>query len=312
MAKRRRLEVPVEPFSPELETKTAFSRPPVAQIASDVAGRAAEAEMAAEMEVAEAEGRVIRRIAVEAVDVHHLARDRMAMDPDDMAALQASIADRGQQTPIEVIAAGGGRYGLISGLRRLKALEALGRTEVLALIRKPKSAEAAYRAMIEENEIRADLSFYERANIAVMAVGQGVYPTHKRAVQGLFQHVPSAKRSKILKFVTIREKLDRALRFPTAITEKTGLALATAIEADIKVASRIADALRKTPPEDAGAERRTIERALKGQGAAMSEKEKLAQGVTLEARAGRAVLTGPGVDEAFLAALRSFAVSHAK
>lgn len=310
MAKRRRLEVPQG-----LETKTMTApppRPPVAAIAGDAAGRAAEAEMAAALEAAEAEGRIIRDLPVARIEMHHIARDRMVLDPDEMTALSASIEARGQQTPIEVVHLGGERYGLISGLRRIEALKRLGRDRVLALVRAPESAEAAYRAMIEENEIRADLSFWERANIAVMATGQGVYASPRAAVKDLFAHVPAPRRSKILTFVTLREKLGQNLAFPTAIPEKLGLALAKAIEADGRVARRITDALRKTPPADAVAERRVLERALSSPGPSRPEAERIAPELTLEAKDGRAVLKGRAVDADFLDALRAFAVSHAK
>lgn len=315
MAKRKRLELTTEPFSPALETKSALphrSRMPIAEVAGEAAGRAAEAEMAHEMERAQAEGRLVQSLPIEKIEIHHLARDRIALDEDDMAELKASLSERGQQTPIEVLRTPRG-YGLISGMRRVLALRALGATEVLALIRHPESAEAAYRAMVEENEIRSDLSFYERASIARAAVGQGVYPTPKRAVQGLFANLTSAKRSKILRFLVLREKIGNTLFFPTAIPEKLGLALAQAIEADARVATRIADALRKTPPADAAAERRVIERALKGQGSSVvPTRETLAPGLTFEHRAGRVTVSGRAVDEDLARALRDWMVSHAK
>lgn len=317
MAKRKRLEVPVlEPNSPLTETKQAFppkTRMPIAEVAGDTAGRAALEEVAREMTLAEEEGRVVKRLPLSKIVMHHLSRDRIVIDEDEMAMLRASIAERGQQNPIEVVNLGAD-YGLISGMRRVLALREMGETHVLALVRRPETAEAAYRAMIEENEIRANLSFYERANIAVAAAGQGVYRTPGDAVTGLFAHAAPAKRSKIRKFVVIRDRLGKALTFPTAIPEKLGLRLAAAIEADAGVATRLSDALRKTPPADAAAERRTIERALKAPsgGQAAAPEAEIAPGVRLQAAKGRAVITGPGVDKAFLDALRDWAVSHAK
>ena len=315
MAKRKRLEVPAEPFSGGLETKSAFPtappRMPIAEVAGDTAGRAALEEVAREMTAAETEGRVVKKIPIDKIEIRHLARDRMVLDDEEMEVLKTSMAERGQQSPIEVVGTSSG-YGLISGMRRVAALKALGETHVLALVRRPETAEAAYVAMVEENEIRANLSYYERANIAVMAVGQGVYPTPKRAVSGLFAHTSSAKRSKIAKFVTIRESLGKVLAFPAAIPEKLGLALAAAIEADRTVASRISEALRKTPPEDAAAERRVIERALRTPRTASDGAEEIAPGVTFQVKKGRAVLSGPGVTPGFAEALREWAVSHAK
>lgn len=316
MAKRRRLEIPTEHFLGKLETKSPIStraRMPIAEVAGDTAGRAALEEVAQAMTQAEGEGRVVKKLPVDRVDIQHLGRDRMVLDEAEMEGLKASLAERGQQSPIEVLRLSDGRYGLISGMRRLVALKALGETEVLALVRCPETAEAAYVAMVEENEVRADLSFYERANVAVMAVNAGIYPTPKRAIAGLFAHASSAKRSKIGKFVALRETLGKVLKFPTAVPEKLGLELAQAIEADRSVAIRIGEALRKTPPEDAAAERRTIERALKAPSAAgRAGGEEIAPGVRFTTKKGRAVLTGPGVTEGFAEALRNWAVSHAK
>lgn len=318
MAKRKRLEMPSETIPADLETKSAFPAPrarmPIADVAGETAGRAALEEVAREMTAAEEEGRVVKKLPLAQIAVNHLSRDRLVLDEDEMEALARSIQERGQQTPIEVVRIAQDVYGLLSGLRRVEALTRLGRSHVLAFVRQPDTSQAAYQAMVEENEIRADLSFYERAQIAVAAVGQGVYPEPRAAVQALFAHAPSAKRSKISKFVTICLSLGDKLSFPTAIPEKLGLALAQALEADPTLAARLSEALRKTPPVDAAAERRTLERALKKQAppAPRTAKVGIAPGLMLEARAGRAVLSGPALDEAFLEALQAFAVSHAK
>ena len=313
MAKRKRLELPDESLTGPLETKSAFSnmsRMPIAEVAGDTSARAALDEVSRAMATAEAEGRVVRKLALESIDVDHLNRDRMVLDAEEMATLTASLAERGQQTPIEVLALPRGRFGLISGLRRVHALREMGVAEVLAFVRKPESAATSYVAMVEENEIRAGLSFYERANIAVQAVGAGVYPNVQTAVKGLFAHVAPAKRSKILRFVVLRDALGRRLSFPTAIPEKLGLALASAIEADAAAATRITDALRKTPPADAAAERRVLERALKAPVVQRQVDEEIAPGVRLNVSKGKAVLTGPAVDPAFLDDLRGWILSR--
>jgi len=280
---------------------------PIAEVAGDTAARAALDEVTQAMSSAEAEGRMVRKITIAKIDLTHLNRDRMVLDPEEMEVLKASLAARGQQTPIEVLALSSGRFGLISGLRRLEALKALDETEVLAFIRKPESAGASYVAMVEENEIRASLSFYERANIAVQAVGAGVYRTPQEAVKALFASVTSAKRSKILRFVVLRQQLGQALSFPAAIPEKLGLALAAAIEADKAKATRLRDALRKTPPADAAAERHVLERALKGSSCKTSAHgEDLAPGLYLKTTKGRVTLSGIQVDSAFEADLRQW------
>lgn len=315
MAKRKRLLVPDSVETPVTVTKSAFpssrARMPIAEVAGEVAGRAALEEVTRAMTDAEREGRLVRRIPIADIDRQHVNRDRMALDEEEMEALQASIAERGQQMPIEVMRHGG-RFALISGLRRLEALSRLGQAEVLAFIRSPADAAEAHVAMVEENEIRAPLSFYERANLAHVATISGVFPDTRTAIATLFARAPAAKRSKIARFLVLREKLGARLTFPSAIPEKLGLALASAIEADPKLASRLGDALRKTPPADAAGERRTLERALRGDGSPKPQKIVIAAGLTLDAKEGRAVLTGQGVDARFLRALQDWAVSRAK
>jgi ParB family chromosome partitioning protein len=280
------------------------TRPPIAQVAGASADRAALAEVARAMQDAEAEGRLVRRLPLEAIDGGHLVRDRLGLDEAEMAALEASLRARGQQTPVDVVDLGGGRYGLVSGWRRLEALRRIGAGTALAVVRRPDGAAAAYLAMVEENEIRAGLSFYERARIAAEAARMGLYADAAAAVAALFASAPAPRRSKTLAFVALHEALGPALRFPEAIPERLGLALAAAVR-DAGAAARLRDALRKAAPRTAEAERAVLERAARkaparreggrGQGA-----EAVAPGIALSAGrgGGRLTLSGPGVTEA--------------
>ena len=322
MAKRKRLELTgIETVSPDLETKSAFppaprSTMPIADVAGDVAGRAALEEVAREMTAAEEEGRIVKKIALIDIDTQHLSRDRIAFDSDEMEALRLSIAERGQQTPIEVLRTSGNRYGLISGLRRMIVLQELGASHALALIKRPETSQDAYQAMVEENEVRANLSFYERANIAVVAARQGVYPDAVKAVKALFAHSPKARRSKIGSFVILCEGLGDALRFPTHIPEHLGLALVKALKSDPDFARRTRIALsnaRRDTPED---ERKALEQCLKTpDSTSVTEpacevpeayREVLEPGLVMEAKEGRVVLSGPVVDGDFIEALRDW------
>ena len=129
----------------------------------------------------------------------------MAHDADEMRSLMKSIFDHGQRTPIEVTRIDGDHaYGLISGWRRLSALEQLKAQTgdakfdtVLALLRQPKDAADAYVSMVEENEIRVGLSYYERARVAAEATKRGVFETEKAALLSLFASASRAKRSRI-------------------------------------------------------------------------------------------------------------------
>lgn len=321
---RKRLTPPQETYlspasAPPQAVTGPFSRTPapIAQVAGDTAMVAALREVTDELHAARAEGRLVQRLPLDAVEVDHLVRDRIAHDPDEMQSLQASLRARGQQMPIEVVDLGGGRYGLISGWRRLMALAALhaetGESRfatVQALLRRPDDASQAYLAMVEENEIRVGLGHYERARIAARAAEQGVYPDLKKALQHLFQSASRAKRSKIGSFVTVYQSLDGTLRFPAALPERLGLALAQALETDATLAPRIRQTLAAADPKTATEEQAVLARALNpkppstGQSDARpTDAEELATGVWLQATSSpqgpRYTLSGPRVDAGF-------------
>ena len=84
-----------------------------------------------------------------------------------------------------------------------------------------------------------------------------------------------------------------------------------AIEADRGVAGRVSTALKANPPEDAPAERRVLEAALKAPDSVPEPdeapiKEEIAAGLRLEARTGRVVLSGKAVDGDFIEALQAW------
>lgn len=268
MAKRKRL-TPANPdfLNPDFsvrapETKSMAPlggmRAPIADVASEASATAALQEVSRELHEARAQGRMIAALPLSAIRLDHLVRDRIAHDDDDMAALVSSLRDRGQQTPIEVVALAEGGYGLISGWRRCTALmqlhaEGHGDGTVLAIERQPNDASDAYIAMVEENEIRVGLSYFERARIAAKAVEQGVFDTEKRALLNLFGTASRAKRSKIRSFLTIVGALDGALRFPQSIGERLGLQLSSALERDTDLGARLRAELqdgRVETPED--------------------------------------------------------------
>ena len=187
MAKRKRLAPPIAPYQdPGPAAGTPAKRTaPIADVAADAATSAALSELSQTLQSARDQGRMILSLPLDAVQSDYLLRDRRVVDDDEMDALIASISARGQQTPIEVVALEDGRYGLISGWRRLQALRRLqgpdgsGPQTVLALLRVPEQASDAYVAMVEENEIRVGISFYERAG-AGAAVRQG--PAGRRPI----------------------------------------------------------------------------------------------------------------------------------
>jgi len=286
MAKRRRLTpaqahfldpAPVRISGPGIGTNIgADAGPapaPIAQVSGDASALAALTDLAAEMETAREQGLMLENLPLGVIDIGHLVRDRMVQDEDEMAALMASLEARGQQTPVEVVRLpdpkGGKTHGLISGWRRLTALTRLHEktqearfAAVRARVIAPESAQAAYVAMVEENEIRVNLSHYERARIALRALQEGVYDSRREALLSLYNAVPRAKRSKIGSFMTLVERLDPVLHFPTAIPEKLGLALSKALSEDPDLAARLTTRLAAAPTDSAEAELRILSEAV--------------------------------------------------
>lgn len=311
--------------------------PPIAQIAGNAATQAALDEVTNAMARARAEGRMVLSLSLSAVDTDHLVRDRIRVDEEEMGHLMASIREHGQRTPIEVTDQGGARYGLISGWRRVQALQRLLAETgdprfgmVLALLRRPAEASDAYIAMVEENEVRQGLSYYERARIAARAVDLGVFVSEKQALQRLFAAASRARRSKIGSFLSIYRVLDEVLRFPSSIPERLGLALAKALEhRPAEVADLLAD-LAQTPAADASAEQARLAAFIAQKaGAGPADKtapaperregenrggRELRPGVYLDVSGGLATpvltLSGPAVDPAFRTRLEAWLISE--
>lgn len=328
MAKRMRLTPPQETYlaPAPLENKAlngpfeSFPRTtaPIAQMAGDAATAAALREVSHALQSARAEGRMVQQVPLAAIEVDHLLRDRIHHDDEDMAALRESLRARGQQTPIDLVDLGAGRYGLISGWRRLMALSDLHAetgearfATVQALLRRPDGSADAYLAMVEENEIRVALGHYERGRIAAKAAEAGVYPDVQAALRHLFSSASRAKRSKIGTFIAIYRQLDGVLQFPAVISERLGLALAAALEADAGLGPRLVQMLSKAAPQTPAQEQAVLARALRpakgaGQGAPKGHKEVL-PGVWLQVAGKgtglRYTLSGPGLGADFSASL---------
>lgn len=268
MAKRKRLTpaspdfLNAPPAAPEVKSALGPHGPaPIAQVAGEASAIAALQEVTAAMRDARVEGRLVQRLPLSSIVTDHLTRDRLMADAEELDALVSSIREHGQRTPIEVMELPEGRYGLISGWRRLTALELLSKEPggdrfgaVLALLRRPENASDAYISMVEENEIRVGLSYYERARVVALSAGQGVFPTEKIALAKLFAAASRAKRSKIGSFLRLFHALDDVLRFPTHLGERQGLALAKALEGDEGAAealrARLEAAEVQTPEEE--------------------------------------------------------------
>lgn len=259
MAKRRKVSAPSAEDLNQIEAefrRETLTRPnagvaPISQIASEAAlnHNAIPAENRAEiardkadaetMRAAQEQGRVIAEIPISDIAEASMVRDRMVLDAGEMEELKLSISAHGLRLPIEIYAQDAGAekpYGLLSGFRRLQAvrdLYALTKQEkyaqIKAIIRRPDDLGGAVTAMVEENEIRASLSHFERGRIAVISAQQGVFPSIEAAVNALFSSGSKAKRSKIRSFALIFEELGDLLSFPEFLKEKDGLRLAAVL-----------------------------------------------------------------------------------
>ena len=304
---------------PPLETKSITrlsAHPPIAHIAGEASAAAALAEISASVIEARDSGRMVIALPLADIIADHLLRDRIFAAAEDTTALKDSIRDHGQRQPIDVTALpatdGVEKWGLISGWRRLNALKELyGETgdekfaKIRALVRRPENAAAAYTAMIEENEIRANLSHYERARIVALALQDGVFDSERAALRALFGHVLRAKRSKIGSFIVVFRALDPYLRFPTAIGERLGLRLAQKITNGF--ATSLQAALQRAQATSARAEQAVLAEVLAGKAKAGPDKTAIIPGVDLEIRRSgsrmRAILSGDMVDERLIARL---------
>ncbi len=169
------------------------------------------------------------------IDPHALLRDRTALDPDALAQLQHSIATEGLRTPIEVWQLSTPRephkYGLISGLRRLTAARAIGMPTIPAFLRTPETLAQALTAMVTENEIRTQISPYEKANLILNAVEEGHFDTADAAIATLFPSLPRLPRQPAsAPMSTWSRRLGPLLTAPRTLTTRQLDTLAAALQ----------------------------------------------------------------------------------
>ncbi|NBZ86581.1 ParB/RepB/Spo0J family partition protein [Stagnihabitans tardus] len=176
-------------------------------------------------------------IPLSAIDATALPRDRLALAPEALDALFLSILREGLRQPIEVYRTETG-YALISGLRRLTAcqrLHALRQSPdsalIPAFIREPADIPEALASMVSENEIRAEVSPWEKANLITECVCQGHFPNNEAAVAALFRDISPSARSRLLSVVSVYEELGPRLTNGEGYSLRQLLRMAMAIKA---------------------------------------------------------------------------------
>jgi ParB family transcriptional regulator, chromosome partitioning protein len=336
--------VPARPV-PEVATAAPFAdppnrpagaAPPIARVSGQSAEAAALRELAEGIETARREGRMMVDVPLASIAPGHLLRDRVVVDREALDALKASIRAYGQRVPAEITplepsdAGRGGdaeephgpspscRFGLISGWRRFQALAELHEetgaarfSTLRALIRPAEEAAESYVVMVEENELRVGLSYYERARLVAETASRGVFADRQAALRTLFATASRAKRSKIASFIEIHEELGDLLGFPAEIPERLGLALVAELRQGGGGAIRAA--LAEARPESARAEIALLERLARPRRSDVSRAKQPAEilrpGLSMQsARKGDRItvtLSGSAVDDALLKDLRA-------
>ncbi|MFK7752146.1 MAG: ParB N-terminal domain-containing protein [Sedimentitalea sp.] len=289
MVKRRRLETPSSADLARIESEFRRETPdraaaPIAQVAAETADnlevmsaqqRADQAQLqskGAQLDAAVEQGLLIQELPLGDIHADAMIRDRTVLDEAELSELRRSIAASGLRLPIEVFeldqpGPGGERFGLLSGYRRLIAFQGLQEltsideyATIKALIRPRTAAGAAVAAMVEENEIRSELSQFERGRIAVVSAQSGAFVNTETAVNMLFPTASKSKRSKVRSFALIFEELGDMLVHPEGLSEKRGLRLAMALRHGIEPALR--EALSGAEPLDANEEWALLEPVL--------------------------------------------------
>ncbi|ABD53289.1 ParB/RepB/Spo0J family partition protein [Jannaschia sp. CCS1] len=204
----------------------------------------------------------IHHIPLSDIDADALPRDRISLAPSALSELQASIASLGLTHPIEVWAKhdplpDAPRHGLISGLRRLTAMRALGHTTIPAFIRAPSDIAEAMTRMVAENEIRAAISPWEKGRLVTEAVAEGLFPTFDAATDSLYRTLDRHRRARIRAMADVVAEIgDHLLTSPETLSQNQITRIAFALRADL--GPLITTALRTSKQKSPDAQWKTL------------------------------------------------------
>jgi len=93
---------------------------------------------------------------------------RIRKEAGNIADLTQDIERNGLINPVTVMVLDDGKYQLLAGLRRLKAVQALGWTEIDVSAVSPKDAEEKLRIEISENEMREPFTLSEKIEFGLL------------------------------------------------------------------------------------------------------------------------------------------------
>jgi len=107
-----------------------------------------------------------RNMAMKALISSIKVNNRIRKEISKIDELAADIKVNGLLNPVTVMSLDGGELRLLAGLRRLKAMESLGHSEIDVNIVSPVDAETELRIEISENEQREPFTFSEKMDFA--------------------------------------------------------------------------------------------------------------------------------------------------
>lgn len=174
-------------------------------------------------------------LPLDQIDPNALPRDRITLDPAALDQLTRSIALNGLRHPLEVWALQSPRppfrYGLISGFRRLAAVRRLGHTTAPAVLRTPDSIATAMADMVAENEIRTQITAWEKARLVQTTLDEGHFDTPDTALRTLFPQCSRQTLYRMRGHLEVVEALGPHLTTPEVHSTRRLDRLATALRA---------------------------------------------------------------------------------
>ncbi len=192
-------------------------------------------------------------IAVQLIEKEALPRDRSQTDEEDDHQLYMSILLDGLRQPIEVWDKGDGTgYGLIAGHRRLTVYQALAKdsdryAKIPAFIREVDTLPNAMAEMIAENEIRANVSPWDRARIIVEACNTRIFETPDAAIAALHRRASDVKKRRLRATVMVVETFLETFPDPHSLSERKLLRLGALIRAGL--ADMALETIRRHSPK---------------------------------------------------------------
>jgi ParB family transcriptional regulator, chromosome partitioning protein len=176
------------------------------------------------------------------IDEAALPRDRTTLDDAALAELETSILIDGLRQPIEVWTFSaprdcGHRFGLISGMRRLTAFRRIHKANpearIPAFLRRPADIPDAMAKMVAENEIRSEISPWEKGRLVVQAVDEEIFETLDAAVAGLYPTLHRNRRARIRAIAEVVSEIgDGLLTNPESLNEHQLTRVAAAVRRD--------------------------------------------------------------------------------